>query len=48
MLILFLLIAFHQNHQDALAEEILFGKLNKGGKVNITKTDSDNALKFLF
>ena len=34
--------------KDALAEEILFGKLEKGGTVTLSKNTKENKLKFVF
>jgi ATP-dependent Clp protease ATP-binding subunit ClpA len=38
----------HREIKDALAEEILFGKLIHGGSVTLSKNAKDNKLKFIF
>ena len=38
----------HKEIKDALAEEILFGKLLHGGTVTLSKNEEENKLKFVF
>ena len=38
----------HREIKDALAEEILFGKLIHGGSVTLSKKSDDNKLSFIF
>ena len=38
----------HREIKDALAEEILFGKLIHGGSVTLSKNAKENKLKFIF
>ncbi len=38
----------HKEIKDALAEEILFGKLLHGGSVTLSKNEEENKLKFVF
>jgi ATP-dependent Clp protease ATP-binding subunit ClpA len=38
----------HREIKDALAEEILFGRLLHGGVVTLSKNEEDNKLKFIF
>ena len=38
----------HREIKDALAEEILFGKLIHGGSVTLSKKSEDNKLSFIF